>query len=483
MALLSLKEYYHAKYPDAKAELSGQTNEGIIHVICDYDNWRNINLTNLLNARVFNVDESLNMFFRGSRKKAEDEATYFAAEVHNYVPELSFGENLNLGLSKVIPLKEQCAQADRIAKDSLNWELPDFGHYPSQAGSGMPDAVLCQKLEILRALTVPCKTIFFGNTFSALTTADINRIGVLLRQKAADRKCLVILSQEPEKFTKIATKTDIYRNGKRYTDLQSAKNAAADDNKDIFPEFNNKPTGNILEVLGLQLEGFSKEISFTLRKGEILGITGLTGSGKSELLKALFGLEKCSRGIITINGKHLKARENTTTNALKRGISYFGSEPFCFEALSAVTAAALPTPDKFATLGIFKVDVAKSNFIDCHKKLKEITGASDELVADNDLRAMLVMTADNPVVIFDAPTKNISAEKCRDIYKLIAVLAAEGKGIVLTAANKEELINICDTIAVIHNGELCPPRPAGKWTTEEIELYENSGKLGAVSIL
>jgi len=231
----------------------------------------------------------------------------------------------------------------------------------------------------------------------------------------------------------------------------------------------------VLELAGLCGEELPDGASLTLRKGEILGIAGMIGSGRTEMLRAIFGLDPVRSGTVK-----LRAVLNTATTPAERieqGVGLL-SEDRKEEGLALERSLAenltLSRLDRYANRGFLKLgelrDAADEQlhavnvrYRDANQPVGELSGGNQQKVA---LARLLHEDAD--ILLLDEPTKGVDVGSKAEIYRLIGELAAKGKAVLVVSSYLPELLGICDTIAVMCRGKLTPSRPASEWTPEQI---------------
>jgi ribose transport system ATP-binding protein len=228
----------------------------------------------------------------------------------------------------------------------------------------------------------------------------------------------------------------------------------------------------LLEVENLSAPPRLRVASFVLHRGQILGIAGLVGSGRSDLIRTLFGLQRASGGVVRLRGQELK-----TLARIRNGFGYL-SEDRKGEGL----ALQLPIADN-VTMSRFAT-CSRGGWIDRRQQNAQTQnvatrvrikapgprGIVGKLSGGNQQKVALarLLHQDPDILLLDEPARGIDIGSKADIYREIARLASEGKGIVMVSSYLPELLAVCDTIAVMTRGRLSPAKPASEWTADSI---------------
>jgi ribose transport system ATP-binding protein len=253
---------------------------------------------------------------------------------------------------------------------------------------------------------------------------------------------------------------------------------------ELYPHVPHEIGEEVLEVHGLQ-DAYLNNVSFQLRKGEILGLSGLVGAGRSETIRSIFGLEKVENGTIKIKGQpEIKAAYLNPHISLKKGLDLL-SENRKKEGLALnmpifanITFSALKRYSKAGFVNLknelanASVWVQKLN-IRCQHAEQDASALS----GGNQQKVCLarMLHHDSDILFLDEPTRGIDVGSKAEIYRLIHTLAAQGKAIVVVSSYLPELLGICDSIAVMSRGKISTVKPVSEWKEEEIMLFATSG--------
>ena len=399
-------------------------------------------------------------------------------------PHLSVEENLNLGNERttcgfVRSQREHIAAAlDLLGHPDLPLDVP-----VRSLSIGMQ-----QMTEIARALMRDSRVLIMDEPTSSLSAADAQALFEAIRRLRERGIAVVYISHFLEEVFDIADTYTVLRDGE-----VAGSGTVADVDMDqiihmmvgralteMFPQTPHTIGEPVLEVRDLSGKILPKEVTFSLRKGEILGVAGLVGAGRSETLRSIFGLLTASAGTLRVRSVSMPARKMTPPRALLYRLDFL-SEDRKGEGLALSMTVAdnttLSSLRRFARAkgwGLLRLRreqervrawIADLN-IRCQgptQPIRDLSGGNQQKVA---LARMLEQGAD--VLLLDEPTRGIDVGSKAEIYQLIGRLAADGKGIVLVSSYLPELLGVCDTLCVMHRGRMTPPRPVSDWTEPEI---------------
>jgi rhamnose transport system ATP-binding protein len=243
----------------------------------------------------------------------------------------------------------------------------------------------------------------------------------------------------------------------------------------VYPEKKGKIGEKLLQVEGLGKTGYFADISFTLHRGEILGLTGLVGAGRTELCQSLFGIMPYDKGSIQINGQDVSIQN--PKEAMKLGIGYL-PEDRQLQGLVLqwgigrnITLPALTSFGKKGWLDENKeADIAKQLAEKVHVKANSIFDLVSSLSGGNQQKVAVakLLTADLDIIILDEPTKGVDVGAKSAIYEIINDLAAQGYGIIMISSEMPEVIGMSDRIAVMRSGRITKFLEKDGVTQEEI---------------
>jgi ribose transport system ATP-binding protein len=340
----------------------------------------------------------------------------------------------------------------------------------------------CQLVEIARALLTDVKLLVLDEPTSALSRDDAERLFGLLRRLKARGVTVVYISHYLEEVEAVADRFTVLRDGmavgggvvsevSRERVIEQMVGRKLDEQYPRVPHAIGEP---VLRVSGLSGDVAPNSASFILRRGEILGIAGVVGAGRTELLRALFGLDAVKSGEVVV-----KAVAGPASAALRiaQGVGLL-SEDRKLEGLALdqsiadnLTYSWLKPYQRFGLLDRTARDAAVAGWLEqlgvrCRnpeQAVGELSGGNQQKVA---LGRLLHQRAD--MLLLDEPTRGVDVGSKSEIYRLIGELAAEGKAVLIVSSYLPELFGVCDTLAVMFRGRLSETRPVVEWTAEQV---------------
>lgn len=326
-----------------------------------------------------------------------------------------------------------------------------------------------QMCEIAKAISHEAKVIVFDEPSAALTEAEIEELFKIIRELRSKQMGIVYISHRMDEIKVITDRVTVMRDG-GYVGTLITKDSTKDDIINMMvgrviyedPKTESavaKDAPIVLKVEHLNAGKMVKDVSFELRKGEILGFSGLMGAGRTETARALFGADPKESGDIYVNGKKVEIK--TPQDAVKCGIGYLSEDRKRYGIVVAKTVAENST---MANLENFM----KGIFIDKKKEsetaqqyvetLKTKTPSVDQLVVNlsggNQQKVVIAkwLVRNCDILIFDEPTRGIDVGAKSEIYLLISELAAQGKSIIMISSEMTEILRMSDRIIVMCEG-------------------------------
>lgn len=327
-----------------------------------------------------------------------------------------------------------------------------------------------QMIEIARAISYSSKLIIMDEPTSALTEKEIKQLFSIMRKLKAQGKSIIFISHKLDEIYEITDQITIYRDG-AYIGSEKTAELKVDklinmmvgrDVDDLFPKVP-CPIGDVkLEVRGLSNRKYFKDVSFTLRKGEILGIAGLVGAGRTEVVETIFGMRPNIGGEIFIDGEKVVIR--SPQDAIQYGMAWLTEDrrsSGIFPMLNVQINMAIATLPKFLNkIGLIKESYMNSICDEYVKKIQVKTPSLAQQVQNLSggnqqkvLVARWLMTS--PEILFlDEPTRGIDVGTKSEIHRLITTLAGEGKSIVMISSELPEVMGMSDRIMIMHQGKV-----------------------------
>jgi len=339
-----------------------------------------------------------------------------------------------------------------------------------------------QFVQIARALLVPNKVVIFDEPTAVLTPVETEALFAVIRRLRGAGAAVLYVSHRLAEVKAIADRVTVLRDGRHVTTAEASELEPVDmarlmvgrDMAKLFPTRSADAGDIVLAAESVSVPGFVEDVSFKLRRGEILGFGGLVGAGRTELFEGLVGLRPC-RGALTLDGKAVQFADARA--AMRAGVTYLsedrkGKGLLLEEELRPnLTLAAL---DRF-TRGPM-VDVpAEEKALDTAIRSFDIRVGRRDLLArqlsgGNQQKLFLakMMLLEPRIVIIDEPTRGVDIGTKQQIYSFLAELAAKGTAVVVISSEMQELIGLCDRILVMRGGRIAGEVSGDKMTEDEI---------------
>ncbi|MDR1133847.1 MAG: ATP-binding cassette domain-containing protein [Synergistaceae bacterium] len=342
-----------------------------------------------------------------------------------------------------------------------------------------------QMVEIAKAVSYNAKILVLDEPTSSLTNDEVEHLFTIINKLRSNGVGIIYISHRMEEILKISDEVTIMRDG-RWIGTEAASDLTVDkiikmmvgrDLTQRFPPKTNKPGAELLEVeslTGLYMPT-CRDVTFTLRRGEILGVAGLVGSRRTELLETIFGIAHRSGGVIRKEGRHIVNKNSA--DAIKNGFAMLTEERRAtgiFSMLDITFNSVIANIKNYAAHGLLAggrmytdtkwvIDSMKVKTPSQKTHIRDLSGGNQQKVV---IGRWLLTNPD--VLLLDEPTRGIDVGAKAEIYQLIINLAAEGKGIIMVSSEMPELIGISDRIAVMSGGRFAGILDASDATQEEI---------------
>ncbi len=414
-----------------------------------------------------------NMTLEGARyapKNVQEALKAGVSMIHQellLVPELSVAQNLFLGKEKTRFWK-YWIDSDALNREALSLLQPlGLSVNPATPMKHLSIAQM-QLVEIAKAISNDARIIIMDEPTSALSDKEVAALFGLIRQLQAKGVSIIYISHKMDEIFRIADTITVLRDGKYIATHPAAAldNAAlirlmvGRDLADLFPPGSPVEGTPLLTVSGLSRKPFFQDISFELRAGEVLGVAGLMGAGRTEIARALYGLDQPDSGTVRLAGKELALR--APKEALREGIGYVSEDR---KALGLVTGLSVRqnltlsslrrhAPNYYINRSSEYTDVAamtrrlQIKTTGPEQKVNNLSGGNQQKIAIGK-----ILLANPKVLILDEPTRGIDIGAKSEIYNLIRELAGAGIGILLISSELPEILGMSDRILVIAQGK------------------------------
>lgn len=414
------------------------------------------------------------ILFDGERvdfKSPNDAKRLGIAAIYQHVtcyPDLSVTENIFMGHEKIQKRTKRILWADMHAEAKrLLTELGTSIDPKTQMGA--LSVAEQQIIEIAKALSMDARVIIMDEPTAALTKRESEELYRIAEQLRDQGKSIIFISHRFEDMYRLASKVTVFRDSKYIGtwDVNEISNndlivaMVGREITQLFPKKEPNIGEEVLRAEGLGQTGYFADISFSLRRGEILGFTGLVGAGRTEVFQTIFGITAYDKGKLFLKGKEVKI--SSPLEAMKLGIGYLPEDRqkqglvLDWEIGRNIT---LPTLDQFASKGSLntaqEADVAKRLAEKVNVKANSIFDLVSSLSGGNQQKVVFakLLTADLEVIILDEPTKGVDVGAKSAIYEIISDLASQGYGVIMISSEMPEIIGMCDRTAVMREGRI-----------------------------
>lgn len=327
-----------------------------------------------------------------------------------------------------------------------------------------------QMVEIAKALSFDSKILIMDEPTTALTDHEIDVLFEIINQLKKEGVGIIYISHRMDELKRITDRVLIMRDGQYVETLKTADTEISTVinlmvGREIFieskPQNTNSTDEIVLELKNITSTSNIKDISFQLRKGEILGFAGLMGAGRTEVANAIFGVDKIKKGEVFLRGKRIKI--NSPEKAVKNGIGYLSEDRKqlgLLVDLDVKTNITMSYMDKFQNIGFIKDKLAKKVANGYIEQLKIKTPSVDQqlkfLSGGNQQKVVIAkwLLRDCDILIFDEPTRGIDVGAKGEIYRLLDELVEQGKSIIMISSELPEVLRMSHRIVVMSEGKI-----------------------------
>ncbi|MBR1899481.1 MAG: sugar ABC transporter ATP-binding protein [Lachnospiraceae bacterium] len=384
------------------------------------------------------------------------------------------------GSGKLSPLDiaKMRSESKRIMTDVLKVEV--------DVNKRVRDLTFSQKqmVEIARAVYADSRIIFMDEPTTALEDKEKNTLFSIMKELKSRKKTIIFISHHLDELFANCERTVVLRDGyvvleKNTADLEEDELVAAMIGKNVdnyYPKVSYEPGETILSVKNLTAEPYFKNISFDVHEREIVGIIGLAGCGKYEVVRSIFGKQRYDSGTITKRGQQITS--TTITGAMKNKFAFLPSDrkvESIFPVRDVSWNTTIADIDRINTpRGLNLKDeqsIVKQFVENLNIKVTKLTQPISSLSGGNQQKVILArwLLKDPDILMLEDPTRGIDVNAKTEVYKLIMDYVGNNKGVILVSAEAEEIYGICDTIVVMHNGEVSGILNREETTLEEVK--------------
>ena len=413
-------------------------------------------------------------------------------------PDLNVAENIFIShrdFGPFVSWGQMYEEAEKIL------ELLDIRMDVRQPARGLPLASQ-QAVEIAKAISLDARILIMDEPTASLSVHEVNQLFKLVRQLRKQGVAVLFIGHRLEEVFEISDRITVLRDGKwvstnmrqDVTPESVIRDMVGREVGEFYVKSSSAGTDVMLEVEGLGREGVFSDVSFTVRRGEVLGFAGLVGSRRTDVGLALFGIEPATVGRITLNGVDLDIR--SPEKALDAGIAYMTEDRRHLGLsmpMSITTNITLPTLKQYLTpWGLVRRRQEKATAEKFRDSLSirtpSVTTEVDNLSGGNQQKVMLSkwLNAEPQVLILDEPTRGVDVGAKADVHRLVDELAAAGMAIIVISSDLLEVLAMSDRILVMREGRSMGVFGQDEATQEVIMTaamgQKNDNKVGEVHV-
>ncbi len=475
-------------FPGVKAldNIQLQVKPGEVHALIGENGAGKSTLMKILMG-IYHMDPGGEITFDGkpyhvnNPKEAIDTGIAMIHQELNPILDMTIYENIFVGReirhNGLVDKREEEKQAEKLIED---------GGLHVKADTLERDLTVAQMqlVEIIKAISTNAKVIIMDEPTSAITDREVDILFDHIRRLKAQGVAIIFISHRMDEIFTICDRVSVYRDGQYIgsgdvKDLDEAtliKMMVGREIDDVFPKLDAEIGEEIFSAQHITRKDHKvNDVSISVKRGEILGLGGLVGAGRSELVEGIFGMYKLESGDIYVKGE--KVHVNAPDDIIKKGVALV-TEDRKVTGLNLTGSVndniSMVAIKKFTRNGLYSKALAKKGSERYIGELKIKTPSGNEIVGNlsggNQQKVVLAKwLADEPdVIIMDEPTRGIDVGAKRDIYLLIGSLVQQGKGVIVISSELPELMGVCDRIVVMAEGHATGELQRDEFTQEKI---------------
>jgi ribose transport system ATP-binding protein len=405
----------------------------------------------------------------------------------NLMPHLTLAQNIFIGRE---PRRGFGLLLDEAQLNRQTQELFDSMHLRLDPRTKVADLSIAQQqmVEIAKALSFNANVLIMDEPTAALTVAEIEDLFRIIRRLREQGTGIVYISHRIDEIKELSDRVTVMRDGHTIATLETAETTTDQIinlmvGRTIYessPELPEQPSSDVvLEVRGLSRGQELRDVSFVLRRGEILGFAGLMGAGRTEVARAIFGADPIDRGEIYIHGQRCTIR--SPSDAVRHGIGYLSEDRKRYGLVLGLDVEAntvLASLRRFLRLSSL-VDTQRARDVtmrqvqnlaiktpSTQQQVRNLSGGNQQKVIIGKW-----LTADSDILIFDEPTRGIDVGAKSEIYRLLNDLARQGKSIIMISSELPEILRMSHRVIVMCEGRITGELQAGEASQEKIMSY------------
>jgi rhamnose transport system ATP-binding protein len=396
-------------------------------------------------------------------------------------PDLDVAENIFVGRQPVaaggrVDWRRLYAEANRLLESlGVKLDLKQKARTLSIAQQ--------QMVEIARAFSINARILIMDEPTSSLTLHEVDDLFRLVRRLRAQGTAIIFISHRLEELYTLADRVTVLRDGS-YVNTKPMKDVTRDDLirmmvgrtiTNLFPKQDVRAGDVILRVENLTRAGSFYDVSFELRRGEILGLAGLVGAGRTNVARAIFGVEPPTSGSIEIDGRQVTI--NSPQRAIELGLAYVPEDRQLHGLIPAMPLTpniSLPMLGHYAQAGWLQEKLERKSAVEAARQMEvranNIWQLARELSGGNQQKIVLAkwLSTKPRILILDEPTRGIDVGTKAAVHSLMSQLAGEGLAILMISSELPEILGMSDRIIVMREGHVTGHFSRGEATQENI---------------
>ena len=382
----------------------------------------------------------------------------------NLVPHMTVAENIWLGREPMKYGFVDHRQLARQTQDKLNIRLS------ADRLVGELSIASQQMVEIAKAVSWNADIVIMDEPTSALTESEVAHLFTIIRDLRQQGKAIIYISHKMDEIFAITDEISVFRDGTwvgskhttEFTRQSLITQMVGRELTQLFPKFNNAIGEEVLTVRNLSRKGVFHDINFSVRRGEILGVAGLVGAGRSEVMESLFGMDKADSGEVLIEG--VPVTIDSPSTAIEKGMALLTEDrkkSGLFLVLSVLENMSIVKMPEY---------IGKTGFVqhlkmaeDCMEQIRRLnikTPTMDQIINNlsggNQQKVLIArwLLAQPKILILDEPTRGIDVGAKAEIYHLISELANRGVAVIMVSSELPEILGMSDRVMVMHEGRI-----------------------------
>lgn len=435
-------------------------------------------------GRVFLKGEEVNV---PTPKAAQDLGISMIHQELNLMPHLTAAQNIFIGRE---PRRNGRLFLDEKATNEQARQLFEMMHLGLDPRTKVGDLTIAkqQMVEIAKALSFNSDVLIMDEPTAALTESEIEDLFTIIRRFRDEGVGIIYISHRLEELKRISDRITVMRDG-HYIDTVDTEEASIDNiirmmvGRTVYSSVSEIPENGeaevVLEVENLNRDRALQDISFSLKKGEILGFAGLMGAGRTEVARAIFGADPVDAGQIYVNGQPVEI--SSPQDAVAHGIGYLSEDRKRYglaQGMDVSTNVVLAALRKFTGIAGWvnstRTQEAAERFVNALSiRTPSVQQKVNNLSGGNQQKVVIAkwLTADTDILIFDEPTRGIDVGAKEEIYRLLNDLVKQGKSIIMISSELPEIMRMSHRVIVMCEGRITGELPIAEATQEKIMTY------------